>query len=60
MEVHIGRVRNYCDEPLEIRILNPQVNFFGQADESTVYIGSGDAVGLNLAEMVKWPVDKKR
>lgn len=67
-DLYVGRVRNYCDEPLLIRILKPaaKMRFFllsGKTEldkPEELIIGGADGVGIDLEKKVRWPRIKER
>lgn len=67
-DLFISRVRNFCDEPLLVRILKPanKVRFFqlggknNVAEPEELVVKGADAVGLDLEKKVRWQRTKER
>ena len=67
-DLHVSRVRNFCDEPLLIRILKPatKMRFFQLSGKKEIdkpeeiLLHGADAVGIDLEKKVRWPMSKER
>ena len=67
-ELHVGRVRNYCNEALVVRVLKPasKLRFFllsGNKELSKpeeLLIAPADAIGTDFTDKVRWQRSSER